>query len=128
LNDSHVDASLRLDERAISFRDCTHETKENRVSTSRKSGRASLVRARAFARMNNQQQRRFLAERFQLIDAQELVGIFKALYGRPADKGRPRSKDMRRSREEQPSRLVLERLSSIAPSGDAISAVSGVQG
>ena len=54
--------------------------------------RASLVRARAFSRMSNEQQRNFLAQRFQVVDPQELITIVKSIYGRPADKGRPRRK------------------------------------
>ena len=88
---SPLNVDLSSLELGISSEDCTDHTKENQVSTPRKSPRASVVRARVFSHMNNQEQRSFLAQRFKVMDVQELVNIFKAVYGRPADKGRPRS-------------------------------------
>jgi len=81
----------------ISSQGCADSTEENPALTPRISRRASLVRARAFSRMNNQEQRRFIAQTFQRVDAQELVSIFKAVYGHPADKGRPRSQGRTRT-------------------------------
>ena len=84
-----MNVNLNLPELHFSSQSCTDETKESRVKTPRTSGRTSLLRARTFARMNNQEQRSFIAQRFERVDAQELTNIFRAIYGRPADKGKP---------------------------------------
>jgi hypothetical protein len=52
--------------------------------------RVQLVRARAFSMMNNEEQRKFVAQRFSRLCVAELVDIVNAIYGRPYDKGRPR--------------------------------------
>lgn len=64
----------------------------SQVGMRRTSNRASLVRAGAFSRMSNEQQRNFIAQRLQIVDPQEMVTIVKSIYGRPADIGRPRGK------------------------------------
>ena len=76
----------------IPSQDLSKHEKEARVVTPRKSARSSFVRAQAFCRMNKEEQLSFIAQRFQQLDSQELINIFKAVYGRPADKGRPRSR------------------------------------
>ena len=92
MNDSPVDQNLGKRKLAISSRDFSDRRTETRVVTPRTSSRASLLRARAFSRMSNQEQRELLEQKFLLIDVQELAAILKAIYGHPTDKGRPRMK------------------------------------
>jgi len=92
LNHSQLMENPSSNEIGVSRQNHADSTPTNPPETSRIYARASLVRARAFCRMSNQEQRRFIAHRFQQLDPQELVNIFRALYGHPADKGRPRSK------------------------------------
>jgi hypothetical protein len=87
-----MNENLENHELAISSQDFSYQRRETRLGTPRASSRASLLRGRAFSRMNNEEQREFLAQRFLLIDVQELAAIVKAVYGSPADKGRPRMK------------------------------------
>jgi hypothetical protein len=61
-----------------------------RVTEVKIPSRLHLVRARAFSVMNNEEQRKFVAQKFSRLCAAELVDIVNAIYGRPYDKGRPR--------------------------------------
>lgn len=72
-----------------------------RVTEAKVPNRLYLVRARAFSMMNNEEQRKFVAQRFSRLCVAELVDIVNAIYGRPHDKGRPRAAAARPQANDQ---------------------------
>ena len=86
MSQSSLIGNLDPDELCVSSPESAKEEEER---PPRRSSQASFVRARAFSRMNKEEQRSFISLRFQQLDAQELAGIFKAIYGRPPTKEGP---------------------------------------
>ena len=91
MSHSALTGTLHAHELCTGSCESSEETTGHAGITARKSARVTILRAKAFCRMNTEEQRSFIALRFQELDIQDLVTIVRAVYGRPADKGRPRT-------------------------------------